>query len=235
MNEFKEFVGELLFPSNIKCVVCGDELDGDKKYCICDRCMRLLPFIEGNVCRKCGVPIHDMGKVCMQCKDAGHVFSSNISVFMYLDDMPRLIKGFKFANKKYLGYSLSNFIATKVIESDKNYDIIVPVPLHPTRLKERGYNQSWLLCGTLKQLGLNVRDDVLIKVSNTSPQVGLEREDRLNNLLDAFKVVNKAAVKGKVVLVVDDVYTTGTTLDECAKALLHAGAKKVYCVTLCHA
>ena len=235
MSKIIDFFTSIIFPPNIKCIVCGDDLDGDYKYNICDRCIKQLPFITSNVCRKCGAPINDMGKVCMNCKNAGHTFTSNISIFMYSEPMNRFVRELKFHNKKYLANTLGAFIVTKVIESGKKYDIVIPVPLHENKLKERGYNQSELLCDGLKALGYNVRTDILIKKKDTPQQVGLEREQRLKNLKGVFKVLHRKDVSGKVVLLVDDVITTGTTLDECAQSLINAGASKVYCITLCHA
>ena len=235
MNKFLKFFESALFPKNIKCVICGDDLDRDKKYNICDRCLKDLPYITGKTCAKCGAPIRDMGKVCINCKNVNHVFQSSMSVFMYDTPIRELVVNLKFNNRKYLSETLANFIATKVVESGKKYDLVVPVPMSEKALQTRGYNQSWLLCDTLGKLGYDVRDNVLIKTKDTHTQVGLEKDERISNLKGVFKVKDRKAVKGKVVLLVDDVITTGTTLDECATTLIHAGASKVYCVTLCHA
>jgi len=235
MSKIEKFFDTILFPKNIKCVICGDELDSDKKYCICDKCFDELPFIDGKTCMRCGCKITDMGKVCINCKQNAHKFTANYSVFEYVEPISTKVRQLKFSNRKYLAYTFANFIATKAIECGKKFDVVLPVPLAPKALKARGYNQSELLCSTLKELGYNVKTDVLIKKVDTHTQVGLEREERVKNLEGVFKVANRKAVKGKVVLLVDDVITTGTTLDECADVLKSAGATKVYCITLCHA
>ena len=232
MSKLIDFIIKTIFPPNIKCIVCGDDLDSDYKYNICDRCMKQLPFITGNVCHKCGAPINDMGKVCMNCKNAGHTFASNISVFMYSEPANRFVRDLKFNNKKYLANTLGAFIVTKVIESGKKYDVVIPVPLHESKLKERGYNQSELLCEGLKVAGYNVRTDILIKKKDTAQQVGLECEQRLKNLQGVFKVVHRKDISGKVVLLVDDVITTGTTLDECAQVLISWCKQSVLCYTM---
>lgn len=235
MSKLGNIIDKLLFPKDIKCVICGDDLNIDKRYNVCDKCIAQLPFIKGKVCAKCGAPISDMGKVCINCKNAGHSFQANYSCFTYDYPISTLVRDLKFNNKKYLANTLGGFIATKVIEIGKNFDIVIPVPMHEKALKQRGYNQSELLCGELVKLGYNVKTDVLVKKENTKPQVGLEKEERLKNLENVFKVEDRKSVKGKVILLVDDVITTGTTLDECAHALIKAGALKVYAVTLCHA
>ncbi len=235
MSKILKFFEKLLFPPNIKCVVCGDDLSYDAKYCICDKCTKTLPYITGKSCNKCGAEIHDMGKVCMNCKNAGHVFNKNFCVFKYEYPMDKLIKDFKFRNHKYLAHTLGNMIATKVIESGKTFDLVVPVPMHENRLKARGFNHADKLCDTLRSLNYNVRNDVLIKHIDTTTQASLVRANRIDNLKDSFKVADRKCVKGKVVLIVDDVMTTGATVDECAEVLLKAGATKVYSVTLCRA
>ena len=235
MNKFIDFVLDAIFPPNIKCLVCAEDLNKDTKYCICDECMEKLPFVTGTVCAKCGVPIRDMGKYCINCKSNSHIFSKNECVFEYIPPISTLVKNLKFNGKKYIGYTLSNFVASKVIESGRKYDMVLPVPMHADRLKERGFNHAELLCKTLKDLGMDVRTDVLIKSVNTKSQASLKRSERLANLKDSFKVADKSAVENKTILLVDDVITTGSTLDECAEVLLKAGAFKVYSVTLTHA
>jgi ComF family protein len=111
-------------------------------------------------------------------------------------------------------------------------DMLVPVPLHPQRLHERGYNQAQLLCETLAmQSGLPVITAALTRQLATRPQVGLNAEQRHDNMRDAFAAVGEL-VAGRTVLLIDDVFTTGATLDSCAQALLHAGASAVYGLTV---
>ncbi len=235
MNKVGKFVLNALFPPNIKCIVCGDDLGKDTKFCMCTRCMLSLPFVTGKVCAKCGVPISDMGNYCINCKNDSHVFVKNYCVFCYKPPISNLIKSLKFYGRKYIGYTLSNFVATKVIETGRKFDMVIPIPMHVDRLKQRGFNHAELLCDSLVKLGYNVRTDVLVKHRETATQAGLKRSDRKKNLIDSFKVVDKASVLNKTILLVDDVITTGSTLDECAEALLDAGAFKVFSITLSHA
>jgi ComF family protein len=115
-------------------------------------------------------------------------------------------------------------------------DLILPVPLHVRRLKQRGFNQAGLLAGTLGRLiHLPVRYDILVRRCWTEPQTRLNREERLQNVKNAFLVPDSSRVKDRRVLIIDDVYTTGTTLSECAKTLKDAGASKVHAITVCRA
>ena len=112
-------------------------------------------------------------------------------------------------------------------------DIIIPVPLHPSKLRKRGYNQAELLSGMLAEiLSITVSHRALLKINDTRPQMGLTREMRLENLKGSFAVVDKKHVLGKIVLLADDVMTTGATLEACAEELLRAGAAEVKAFTL---
>jgi len=224
------------YPRGYKCVVCGEELSTNTLYSICDKCMESLPFNNGKTCVKCSEPIGNMSSYCIHCKNEKPHYKKNVSVFLYKEPVDNFIRGLKYDNKKYLAETLSNFIAGEVSKMAVNFDYVVPVPVHADRLKKRGYNQSELLCISLKnKLNLNVDTTILTKSRFTRSQANLTRSERIENLKDSFKVTDKSKIKGKIVLLVDDVFTTGTTINECAKTLLEAGAKEVYSVTLAHA
>ena len=225
-----------LFPNGYKCVVCGEELSTNTLYSICDDCMKLLPFNNGKTCVKCSEPIGNMSQYCIHCKNEKPRYKKNVSVFLYKEPIDKFIRELKYDNKKYLADTLSNFIASEVVKMAVNFDYVVPVPIHFDRYKKRGYNQAELLCSSLKdKLSLNVDISILTKSRYTRSQANLTRNERIENLRDSFKVEDKTKVKGKTILLVDDVFTTGTTINECAKTLLDAGAKEVYSVTLAHA
>ena len=115
-------------------------------------------------------------------------------------------------------------------------DIVLPVPLHPKRLKERGFNQSGLLAKEFSRMqGLPVSFDLLIRKNWTEPQTRLNRKERLENVKGAFSLCDASAVRGRRVLLIDDVFTTGTTLSECAKTLKKAGASEVHVLTVTRA
>ena len=235
-KKFKESFLNIFFPKDIKCLVCSRELDTNTLYCLCDKCMSELPFNTGKTCLRCDSVISSDANYCINCKNTTPKYKHNKSVFLYDGVIKKFVRQLKFDNKKFYAGTLSNFIASEYVKLNKDFDLVIPVPIHKDRQKHRGYNQATLLCSALKEkLKLNVVEDVLIKPLATKSQAYLTREQREKNLEDAFKVVDKKIVKGKTILLVDDVFTTGTTINECAKTLLNAGAKEVHSLTLAHA
>ena len=235
-KKFKENLLNIFFPKDIKCLICGRELDTNTLYCICDSCMEELPFNTGKTCLRCDSAISSDANYCVNCKNSAPQYKRNKSVFLYDGVVKKFVRQLKFDNKKFYASTLSNFIASEYVKLNKDFDIIIPVPIHKDREKRRGYNQATLLCTSLKEkLKLNVDENVLTKERATRSQAYLSREEREKNLEDAFKVVDRKLVKGKTILLVDDVFTTGTTINECAKTLRSAGAKEVHSLTLAHA
>lgn len=217
---------DLLFPQNIKCIFCGKE---DDNYGICDDCYAKIPFITGKTCKKCGGKIKS-GQVCIDCKGANYSFEKVFSICEYTDIIRyailKLKSGSKFVSRP-LSELVSNYFDTLNIE----YDFIVPMPIHPNRLKERGFNQSKLLLEEVRR-NCKVREDIIIRSKDTPHQTGLNRDNRKTNLDGAFKVLNKNDIKDKIIVIFDDIYTTGSSMEECAKTLKECGAKNVFGVCL---
>ena len=229
-------ISELFFPSNYRCILCGEELDHNTLYSICDDCMNKLPFNNGKVCLRCSEPLGSMANYCLHCKKTKPYFTKNISLFLYEYPINKVIRQLKYDNKKYLSSTFSNMIAGEISKMDVKFDMVIPVPLYFKRQKIRGYNQSELLAESLNtKLGIEINTEALVKIKNTRTQANLTRAERMENLRDEFSVPDKKIVKGKTILLVDDVFTTGTTINECSKTLIEAGAKAVYSVTLAHA
>jgi ComF family protein len=146
---------------------------------------------------------------------------------------------YKYGGFEGLGQYLADFM-DQALGSEEDLwldvDAIVPVPLHPVREKKRGFNQSRVLAKRLSHLkNIDLMDKRLVKVKNIPPQTSLEANERARNVRGAFKVKRPETIKGKVILLVDDVYTTGSTLRECSLALRKAGAKEVRAVTIAQA
>lgn len=223
---------DYLFVKDYKCIVCNREIVKNSRYSMCDKCLKNLPYITHS-CNICGQSIKT-GDICLNCKRKPPIVTKNISVFDYCKPVDSLIYGLKYGNKKYLANYLSNFLVDKFLESNITVDFVVPVPMHSFRLKERGYNQAELICEGFKNINIAVENNLVERIVNTVSQTSLPRDKRLVNLTNVFKVLDKSKVKGKNILIIDDVYTTGTTVSEIAKALTKAGANKVYSLTLCH-
>lgn len=219
---------DLLFPPKTSCIVCNASI---KSGYLCDRCKASLEIINGKRCRICGKPLKE-GEICSDCLKTPHYFKQNVSPFEYEGIVKELIAKFKYFNERHLASFFADYMADAVKNMGWNIEVIVPVPLHRIRLDERGYNQSELLARELSYR-LNIfMSKALRRVKNTTTQTALHREERMENVKGAFKVTYKDTIEGKNVLLVDDVLTTGATLDECAKALKENGAKEVYVVTI---
>lgn len=224
----------LLFPNGYKCLVCGKEIDSDKKLSLCDKCLNKLPKINGSVCFKCGEPVTVDSKYCVHCKKELPEFTKCFAPYIFDGDVISLIHGLKYNGKIYYARTLSNLMLQSVLEQNIDVDVVIPVPLNLRREGERGFNQSELLTVAFSEAGYKVDLAVVTRSKNTATQTHLTKKERKQNVEDAFVVTNKSKVKGKNVLLVDDVFTTGATINAIAKVLKLAGAKNVYGVTFAH-
>ncbi len=153
-----------------------------------------------------------------------------ICVGKYNNTLKNSIKRFKFGNKPSYFRAFGMLLALKVKNTENldNFDTVIPVPLHKSRRKQRGYNQAELIAGyTAKQLGVRLESSILIKTMETQTQSLLSKTDRLTNLEEAFSVRFPKQVAGKNILLVDDIITTGSTVNQCSKALKAVGAQRV--------
>lgn len=223
-----------LFPSGLKCLICSNEIVSDKKINLCNKCLAHLPKVESSHCLKCGEPVTIDSKYCVHCKKEMPAFVKCVSPFLFEGDVIKLVHGLKYSNKQYYAKTMSALLLSCVLEQNINFDIVIPVPLSQTRLRERGFNQSQALCSEFARCGFAVCDSVVVRSKNTSTQTNLTKAERKLNVENAFSVVDKNVLKNKTVLVVDDVYTTGATLNSITQTLLKAGAKQVYGATFAH-
>ena len=197
---------------------------------VCDDCHNALLRKRSayGQCRRCnsfGVYSH----ACSNCRTWPNYYVGNISVWPYQGRYKQVIQDFKFHNMPWLADALAQELLSHLT---KEYDMLVPVPLHANRLQERGYNQSELLVRALsRQTGMPWQRSI-VRVRDTPHQTGLNRTERLHNLHEAFGCSPSANVEGKRVIVVDDVFTTGTTLLSCAKVLHQNGAKSIVSCTI---
>ncbi|MBQ7603254.1 MAG: ComF family protein [Clostridia bacterium] len=230
-------LSQLLFPSNIKCICCGRDLPSVLEVEICQNCLKNINFIdENNSCKRCGAKLVGDGSFCLDCMDKKRVFDAARCVCSYEGEAQKLIYGLKFGGKTYFAGTMSKLMANKYQSLDWDCDIVLPVPISKKRLKTRGYNQSLLLAKVIsKTISKPLSDKVLLKIHDTHDQVGLGYDDRQNNLNGSIVANNKHLIKGKNVLLIDDVMTTGATANVCADVLFKAGAAHVYVLTFAYA
>ena len=205
---------------------------------LCARCWDAVTFLSGPACEACGVPFeYDLGPgaLCGDCTKARPPFQRARAAFIYDDASRPIILAFKHADRTDLAPVLATWLRRPAAALLADADIIAPVPLHWTRLLSRRFNQAALLSNRLARLsGTKPLPDLLVRRKRTGTQGGKSRRARQRNVQGAFKVParHRAQLRDKRVLLVDDVMTTGATLDATARALLRGGASAVDVVTL---
>lgn len=223
---------KLLFVDSASCIVCDDEISGENQYGLCDKCFKKLEFIGDKCCIRCGKPSDNEAKYCLLCQNETRYFDMARSAVKYKGDIQRLILEYKFHNKRYLGKYLAKFIEHVVEEYNIKYDIVVPIPLSKAREKERKYNQ---VTEMLRHTKLSPVVDALTKTRDNERQSLMAGKERRDNVHGVYAVTDKAAVKGKRILLVDDIITTGATVNEASRVLMVAGAKSVTAISVAHA
>lgn len=236
--EFVSLLGrgmlDLLAPPREPCLFCGRPAAGG----VCAECDRKVPRVVAPFCRVCGRPMREgtahLGQ-CLECLGQKPYFVRARAVAVH-DGLPRqAIHGLKYGGQVRLAPRLAQWMAEAVRNDPvlRQSRVVVPVPLHPDRWLERGYNHAELLSAALSDvLRLPHEPNVLRRVKATERQSELSREARLRNMRGAFETARPALVAGRMVLLVDDVLTSGSTASECARALLKSGCSRVGVVTL---
>lgn len=226
-------IASFFFP--VTCAACGADLPHDDRFRVCASCRSSLRALDGLVCVTCGVPLDSGGAHCHACRSgARYRFECLRSAVRYEGVARKLIHAFKYGNRDYLSRALGAELATCIRRHEKLLaaDSIVPVPMHWTKQWLRGYNQAELLARhAAVELGMPVHTDVLQRRRRGKVQAALDRESRKQNVRNLIVVREPGLVRGKRILLVDDVATTGATLDACASALRAAGARAVVCAT----
>ncbi len=225
---------DAVFPVGYACINCGKEIFDDELL-LCDSCKKELPYLIGKLCLHCSEPITGKGKYCLHCKGKKFDCDKIVSPFKYDGLAKKFIVGLKYNNKKYYAQSLSNYMAMTFEKEFLPCDIVTCVPVCDKRLKERGYNQAEILGKYFaKAINKPFYPNILKRVKETPTQTKLTFTERQKNMVDAFKVIEKNITADKVIVIIDDVYTTGATIKACAVKLKQAGAKAVYAVTAGH-
>lgn len=224
------FASEIMFNPALTCSICRCDVFDERVFC--EDCLKTLPYNNVCVCTKCGRKSKGNFEVCFTCKSDMPFYKEAKSAFVYDEPVSSLIKRLKYDNDKYIGDELAYFMAEAYIKYFFASDFLIPVPLHEKALNARGYNQALLLAeGVGKRLNVPVLDGVLIKHKESQRQATLDKKERIENLKNTFKVVDKKLIKGKDITVIDDVLTTGSTVNEITRVLYAAGAGEVKVLT----
>ena len=219
------------------CVSCRVRIFDDRRI-ICRDCGSGLLPIDAPYCERCGHPLDTPVAPCPACPGRTFYFDGAISGFEFNRPLQDLIHQLKYRNRPGIGLFLGSLLAKRVEQEPGMPHItgVVPVPLHPLRNRERGYNQSACIArGISDETGIPVLENVLARIRNTPTQTSLSPEERTANVEGVFEVCEVEAVGDATVSLVDDIYTTGATINSCARALLQAGAERVYALTVARA
>lgn len=236
MKSFIRSVMDFVFPRI--CSVCGSPFDSEEEPGICPHCLSQIKYIESPFCSLCGKPFHSeiiTEHLCGDCLTRKRYFSKARSVGYYDGVLRKATHLLKYKLKNHLALSLGHMMVQHVqyCFNDLAYHSIMPVPLHPARLRERGFNQALFLARSVSRTYTIPLDGyTLTRKRWTKPQVGLSERDRKDNVRSAFMIVKRDKVADRNILLVDDVYTSGNTVEECSKTLIQAGANRVDVLTL---
>ena len=211
----------MLIRTQKNCLLCGTNTGED----FCAACYRDLPQLPVNHCPVCLWPV-PTGEICGSCLKKPPAFTRTLAALRYTFPADALIHALKYQTNLAIAPVLAKLFIARLKTLEKMPDIIVPMPLHPIRLRERGFNQAMEISRTIaKQTGIALLPDSCSRVKHTPPQTGLPWKERQKNIRRAFSC--KMDVAGKHVAIVDDVMTTGTTLNELAKVLRRQGASEI--------
>jgi len=237
MTKLFGLIDKLLFPTNFKCIACGKELNCDTPFCMCTDCFKNLPLIPAeHRCIVCGGQIVTSNVVCDECKSDKFDFEYCKSIFRYDQPISTLIRKLKYDNYMYLAEPLANLLAHFIEPISDMIDYIVPIPIHPLRYKMRGFNQSEVLLSALPaSYSERINTNLVRRSVNNARQSLMNKAERRTNVKGIFEVIDVAEVKGKNILLFDDILTTGATMNECALTLKNSGANKVFALTLSNA
>ncbi|PIU68608.1 MAG: ComF family protein [Armatimonadetes bacterium CG07_land_8_20_14_0_80_40_9] len=246
MSSFLAGLIDLVFPP--RCLVCGKK----SEETFCPDCQEKIKKISPPFCVSCGKKAEGvivMPSLCGQCRVRPPCFSSARAIGGYEGTLREAIHKFKYQGKKRLAIDLGKLMVEYLRKEKEDFpqtpikehqfppyqeiDCLVPVPLHPSRLRERGFNQSELLAEVIrKDLGIPLLNDTLLRIKATQSQTKLSREERIKNVKGAFAIIDADSFSNKTILLIDDMFTTGETINECAKALKEAKVKKIAVLTL---
>ncbi len=230
-----DFVTGLLYPK--RCVACDKVLlKNEKEIGFCKKCIGQIKLTGSSVCFKCGKPLEDdREELCPDCENTKHYFSQAKALYRYTGLMKPAMYRFKYSNRRCYGKVFGAHavrLQGKWIKENK-IEAIVPVPMYKPKERRRGYNQATVFAKALgEQTGLPVLDKVVRRENDTVAMKQLSGAKRKKNLLNAF-ILGENDVQFRKVLIVDDIYTTGTTMDEVSKTLLNGGVKEIFGLCVC--
>lgn len=237
LKKITNIILKQIYPT--KCPFCGEIISAGRKSTtahngICSECRAKIPYIGEARCMCCGKPIlNSAEEYCYDCGRHRHFFTDGRSLWIHKGEVEQAVYAMKYQNRRIYGETFGKEMAEHFASYlwKRKISLIVPIPLHPRRMRKRGFNQAEIIAKILSEnTGIRMDPMVLSRVKATSPQKELGNKGRKLNIRGAFK--EQKSVKGENIVLIDDIYTTGSTLDEAAKVLKRAGAENVYFLTV---
>lgn len=238
LKELAAGAADLICPPDLYCICCGKIIDGSRTYRLCNECMDSVKWAGERVCSKCGKRLSDLdpGTVCFSCREHPHIFDRGYTCAEYGTHERAIVFSLKYGGRSDIAPVIGGIMADRMLalySADElvcMYDIVLPVPLHHRRKLARGYNQAALIAENFSRIaGIECDDGILRRVKETHMMRSLTPDQRRDNIRGAFEVRKHRAgeLRGKSILIIDDIYTTGATIDEIASVLRTAGADRV--------
>ncbi len=225
------FIERYFYNTKWRCLSCGKEIFDETSY-FCDDCKEKLPLVDGAICAHCGRETAIPTEYCDTCRGKLTAIDKGRSAFCYEDPVRKLVRRAKYDGDKYILAAFAEYLSSVYFKNYLTADVIVYVPMIKKTERKRGYNHGKILAETTaKTVGVPVAH-CLVKTKETKSQARLGGDERKKNLIGAFKVTNRRAVKGKTVMIIDDVTTTGATGEAVAETLKKAGARSVILLTV---
>ncbi|MDD2620902.1 MAG: ComF family protein [Syntrophomonadaceae bacterium] len=230
-----DIIMDILFPQNV-CCICREPGRFGSRHPWCEHCQGEMNIMQSSlpVCTHCGKYLETGAGLCKDCQQMPPQFNIARAVGPYEEPYRIAVKVLKFLGRKYLAQKMGEMMV-EVLKNEPDFwpiDIIIPVPISPGNLKQRGFNQTELLAAQIsRKLRIPMDINTLTRIKETPSQRELTKEEREKNLLCAFEIKEKRKIYRKNILLVDDVYTTGSTIRECTRVLLEAGGNRVSVIT----
>jgi ComF family protein len=228
-------VADFVFPR--LCGECNQRILEPKRL-VCCHCEAAMEPLRLPLCPTCGCEDADAGSMCNDCPEGDVHFEAARAFTGFFGTAETLVEKLKYSGRTEYAPTMARPMARVCFTEYKKvgFNVVAPVPLYSTRERERGFNQAKVLADSLaEQLFLPVNQNLVKRIRPTATQTSLTRKERAKNIKDEFSIPTPDDVAGKTILLVDDVYTTGATLNECAGALKSAGAEAVYCIAFARA
>ncbi len=238
---------DILFPSHMYCIACNAIIDETCEYELCAKCMDRMKWSDKKICKKCGKIMEDNAfrSYCADCMTSVRAFDRGYSCVRYDKYAKNVIRNLKYSRKGYIAYDIAQIVIDRINFQTApvdlcSYDFVLPVPLHKKRLESRGFNQSELIGDLIVRYAnenitgnnLKLAGDLMIRKKKTVKMSRLSAAKRIENVRDAFALAGgEERVRGHSFLIVDDVFTSGATVNACAELLKSAGAARVDVLT----